>query len=101
MSYLINTLFIFKIILDCSQSVALGMESGSIIDSQITASSFSSSSTPTYSRLNLPGGWTPTFSPAKLAESWLMVEFKVKLFLMKINQYWVLLLNTENIFRFM
>ncbi|CAB4006030.1 Hypothetical predicted protein [Paramuricea clavata] len=78
---------------DCSEPVALGMELGSILDGQITASSMSEDGdfTPTYSRLNRPGGFKPT---STVTQQWLEVDFKVVTTVSSINTqgwdgYWV------------
>ena len=67
-------LLFFKVELSaaCGGLDALGMESGSIKDAQITGSSSLGGHTPQYSRLNRPRAWLP----ASPIGSWLMVDFK-------------------------
>ncbi len=71
----------FQFFLECSEAIALGMESGSILDGQITASSMDDGFTPTYSRLNVPRGWGTKVN----TQQWLEVDFKVNINLLILN----------------
>ena len=71
---LTNFIIFSELGFSCSGTpVPLGMQSGSISDSQITASSSSVNYPPEGSRLNGPSAWLPTVP----VDSWLMVDFTV------------------------
>ncbi len=69
---------IVKLLLGCTKSSAFGLQSGLILDDQMTASSQWSKSMASHARLNLTGipyvrygAW----APKQNHESWLMIDF--------------------------
>ena len=75
----------------CFEPVALGLESGAVVDAQLTSSSEKSNglNAAKFARLNeavtnvTTGGWAPDSND--LEEPWLQIDFRVT----DITKYWV------------